>query len=156
VAPSDSQLANLVYLVASADKAPTRITHGKAHRALAAVVRSLLRILPGLIAEAEAEFAAANREGRITDMGHFASRLRALRAATEPFRPITARRDLRGAWHGWATPMEHEVQAIVGQCGGKPVSFAHEAAPGVQILASLLGKPDSQVFEALRKKTPGK
>jgi hypothetical protein len=136
VPPSDAELTNLVYLLELASKAPVGITHGKAHRDLAAAVRILLQVLPGLIADADDAAMAAHRDGRATDMDHFAGHLRTLLAATEPFRPITARRDRRGAWHGWARMMAMEVR----RCGGTPVSFAHETASGVRILAALLGR----------------
>jgi hypothetical protein len=150
VSPSDEQLWRLVYLADLAHKAPpVDVTHGEAHRALARAVSTILDVLPELIAQAEPAAKAARQEGRTTDMDQFASRAKDLLAAAEPFRAIIPRRDIRGAWHGWAILMADEIEAILGDATG---SITYRNAPIVQILMKLLGRSHGSVIEVLRKR----
>ena len=149
--PNDRDLTDLAYLTELARSAPVGITHGRSHRDLAAAIRTILKVLPGLIEAAEETAAGAKVAGRATDMDHFALRGRALLDAARPFAPITSRRDVRGAWHGWAAQMEFEVRFIMVKCGRAKVSFSHETSPGLRIIAQLLRKSESEVMSALRE-----
>jgi hypothetical protein len=145
------------------------LTHGKAHHALAAAVRTILNVLPELIEQAKREAILAHQEGRATDLGQrtrdadggecvggFVWHAMKLLAAAEPFRPLTARRDIRGAWHGAAILMAFEVEAILRRAGKDPGSFEYKEAPIVRILMKLLSKTHDQVIGVLGEKILGK
>jgi hypothetical protein len=149
--PSDRDLYNIAIIVERSRNAPIQLTHGKQHRQLAKAVNIILKTVPGLLDEAEDEVVAANKNGHSTDFDHFISRAKVLLEAAEPFRGITARRDIRGAWHGWARIMQQQIRSVLGNCGKPNVSFSAEEAVGTRIIAELLGKSQSQVVEALWK-----
>jgi hypothetical protein len=144
--PHERELADVAYLITLVRSAPVEITHGESHKALRRAIRTILAEAPGMIAAAQDEAAAAHREGRTTDMDHFAHRCGALLAAAEPFRAVSvmsvgaaAKRDRRGAWHGWGRLMAQEVRYIFHRCGARDVVlFSHKKAPGVLIMIDLL------------------
>ena len=88
VAPDGRAAADLAYLIRLIRTHPRDLTHGPEHQALRAAVRTLLDVLPGMIAAAETEGAAARRYGRTTDMDHFAWRASALLEAAQPFAAV--------------------------------------------------------------------
>lgn len=150
--PHDRELANIAYLVELARNAPVEITHGIVHHDLAGAIRVILTALPGMIAAADDEAAAAKESGRTTDMDTFVRRARALLEAATPFEPMTQRRNPRGAWHGWARSLSHEVRSIL-----RPCSFAKPTAPAILVIVDLLALAEIEttptaVVEALRER----
>lgn len=154
IVPDVRSVSRLTYLAGLLQSAPKGITHGPQHAALRDAVRSLLVVLPGMIAGAEAEAAAAAREGRTTEMEHFASRARALLDAAQPFAAVAARRrDQRGWWHGWARLIAAQVQNVLRQhdrpAGIKATSRTVEITCKILAKAGHAADPEA-VVEALR------
>lgn len=148
-------LNDIGYLLRQIHASPRKVTHGPEHKALREHVRGLIEILPGLIAAADAEAAAAGRDGRTTDMGHFAWRAWALLDAAQPFAAVVARgRDPRSWWHGGARLLAMEVQAILRQ-HQQPAGVQKDTSPAIIVVVRLLAlagvtEEPGAVIEALR------
>jgi hypothetical protein len=145
VAPSNNDVVHIAYLLRLIETAPHTLTHGRSHRELARAIRIILKVLPQLISEAESENFAAKSEGRATDMDHFAWRAQALFNAAKPFEPITARRDKRGWWHGWARNLALDVKVILARQGVNQRSFSKATGGGTLTVCALLDIAGVQV-----------
>jgi hypothetical protein len=136
------------------------VTHGPEYKALRKHVRGLSEVLPGLIAAAEAAAEAAGRDGRTTDMGHFAWRARALLDAAGPFSTGAVRSpDPRAWWHGWARILACEVVAVLRTHGRRP-GTGKDTSPAICITVDLLARAGvtvepGAVVEALRARPRG-
>jgi hypothetical protein len=151
--PPDWLLSDTLYLVKLAQNQPRAFIYGPERAKLADAIRTIHSVLPGLIAEADAEAAKAKVEARATDMDQFALRGRDLLQAAEPFKGMANRRlNPRGNWHGWARMLAMNVRHILERqkprLGFMPdhpmnhapwrISFAKETSPGTQIVCKLL------------------
>ncbi len=171
--PPEWLLADTVYLIGLAQSQPRAFIYGPERAKLADAIRTINSVLPGLIAEADAEATKAKAEARATDMDHFALRGCALLQAAEPFTEMANRRlNPRGDWHGWARMLAMNVRHILERqkprLGFMPdhpmnhaswrISFAKETSPGTEIVCKLLvlaGFSDvtpAAVVEALRNR----
>lgn len=136
--PTAGEIAPVAYLVNLTREAPQSFTHGDPHRQLAAHVRGLQKLLPGMIRQADALAAQAQAAGRTTDLDHFAWRARLLLEAVQPFAGITSARNPRGWWHGWAHVMRQTVDPILRHCGFEQPGFGQPTSPGIEIIGDLL------------------
>lgn len=131
-------ILNIVYLLRLIRAHPRDLTHGEDHKVLREHVRGLLDLAPRMIAAAEADAAAAARDGRATDMDHFATLLRTLLAAAQPFAAVArATRTAPGWWHGWAGMLARKVALVLYQ-HGRPHGTANASAAAVRVTAALL------------------
>ena len=137
-APTDRELANLEYLVELTSTASVEITHGKDFHALADAVRTILSIVPRTVEAAEKAAAAAKATGLATGMDRYADGLRALLGAAIALEQLTQRRDIRGAWHGWAALIAIDTRALLTECGMPQVSLSDPTAPAVKIVVDIL------------------
>lgn len=147
--------SELAYALDIARAWPLDFTYGGDHRELAGAVRTLLRLLPGMITEAERLGREAIAASRPTDLvaaaggRSFVTCAQALLDAAEPFRAITKPRGLRGAWHGFARWLLLSIQPALLRAGRPRLRFHNsDGGRGGRLIAELLGLAGREEFES--------
>lgn len=107
-------------------------------------MRTLARVMPGLVDRAEAIANRERRAGRASWTDRYAMHGRALLAAIDPF--TLDRRDARGWWHGWARSIAVDIRLILRRSGSR-ASFSNPSSPAVLILRDLMASAGHSVTE---------
>ena len=154
-APEDRELVTLAYAVQLIRMARGRAGQAKQHQKLAAAIRALQDVLPGLIEGAEAEIETARSYGLPTSADRVVQLLAPLRDAAEQAAQMKPLIDSRSWWHGWASMLAIDLRATMTRQGermgfGKPTSRGPEIIQGIFALAGVAVTPES-VVKALRK-----